>query len=227
MSKIKELNIFKKNVSLLDARYPVGSIYWTEDGSFDPNEYWGGTWEQIKDRFLMAAGTTYKTVGDIGGAASVKLTTNNIPAHSHTTSSHSHPFYVGVTSSSIGAGSIDSKSLSGTISLPLGAVTVEKKKGSATTSTNTTTQYTVSSGGSARTITVSFGKHGHGFTNPAFSATTTMYSSYNSSTKQYSGANSTASATTTTNSVYTATASLVPISTMPKYEIVMCWKRTA
>lgn len=75
--------------------YPVGSIYWTgkapNDGG-DPNVLFGGTWVQIKDRFILAAGDTY-TNGVTGGAATVTLTIDQMPAHNHTmqtAGSHSH-----------------------------------------------------------------------------------------------------------------------------------------
>lgn len=41
-----------------------------------------GTWEQIKDRFLLTAGSTY-SAGSTGGEASHKLTTSEMPSHSH------------------------------------------------------------------------------------------------------------------------------------------------
>lgn len=41
-----------------------------------------GTWEQIKDRFLLAAGSTYKA-GATGGEATHKLTVSEIPRHRH------------------------------------------------------------------------------------------------------------------------------------------------
>ena len=47
-----------------------------------------GTWTQIKDRFLLAAGSTY-TGGDTGGAATVKLSKANLPAVSGTIAMHS------------------------------------------------------------------------------------------------------------------------------------------
>ena len=55
----------------------------------------GGTWTQIKDRFILAAGDSY-TNGVTGGAATVTLSVNNMPSHTHTftpsgdVSSHSH-----------------------------------------------------------------------------------------------------------------------------------------
>ena len=62
--------------------YPIGSIYLTVDPTFDPSTTFGGTWEQIKDRFLLASGNTY-TSGDEGGEATHTLTTQEIPAHKH------------------------------------------------------------------------------------------------------------------------------------------------
>lgn len=61
--------------------YPVGSIYMSVN-STDPGTLFGGTWEQLKDRFLLAAGTTY-TAGATGGEATHKLTTTEMPSHTH------------------------------------------------------------------------------------------------------------------------------------------------
>ena len=63
--------------------YPVGSIYQTTSSTFNPQTAWGGTWERIKDRFLLAAGDTY-TGGSTGGEATHKLTTQDMPSHAHT-----------------------------------------------------------------------------------------------------------------------------------------------
>lgn len=82
--------------------YPVGSIYMSVN-AVNPSTMFGGTWEQIKDRFLLAAGNSY-TNGSTGGAAthtptgnvdSHVLTVNEIPGHTHsvtgTASSGSNP----------------------------------------------------------------------------------------------------------------------------------------
>ena len=42
----------------------------------------GGTWTQIEDKFLLAAGTNY-TAGDTGGEATHTLTETEMPAHKH------------------------------------------------------------------------------------------------------------------------------------------------
>lgn len=61
--------------------YPVGSIYMSTD-STDPSLLFGGTWEQIKDTFLLAAGTTY-AAGSTGGEATHTLTVDEMPSHGH------------------------------------------------------------------------------------------------------------------------------------------------
>lgn len=70
---------------LLDVVYPVGSIYMSAN-STSPATLFGGTWERIQDRFLLAAGSTY-AAGSTGGASAVTLTTDQIPSHSHSISS--------------------------------------------------------------------------------------------------------------------------------------------
>lgn len=50
------------------AAHPVGSYYWSSE-STDPSALFGGTWEQVKDRFVLAAGDSY-AVGATGGTAS-------------------------------------------------------------------------------------------------------------------------------------------------------------
>lgn len=68
------------NLSLLDI-YPIGSIYLSVN-STSPAILFGGTWEQIKDRFLLAAGDTY-SAGLTGGEANHTLTESEMPKHSH------------------------------------------------------------------------------------------------------------------------------------------------
>ena len=57
--------------------YPVGSIY-ISAASTSPSTLFGGTWEQIKDTFLLAAGDTY-TAGATGGKATHTLTESELP----------------------------------------------------------------------------------------------------------------------------------------------------
>jgi len=67
--------------TVVDLIYPVGSIYLSVN-STNPGTLFGGSWTQIKDRFLLSAGDTY-SAGSTGGAETVTLTANNIPAHTH------------------------------------------------------------------------------------------------------------------------------------------------
>lgn len=61
--------------------YPVGSIYVSVSAT-SPAKLFGGTWSQIQDRFLLAAGSSY-AAGRTGGEAEHKLTTSEMPSHSH------------------------------------------------------------------------------------------------------------------------------------------------
>ena len=66
---------------VVDLIYPVGSKYMSVN-NVSPSTLFGGTWAQIKDTFLLAAGDTY-TNASTGGEATHILTTNELPSHSH------------------------------------------------------------------------------------------------------------------------------------------------
>ena len=67
--------------------YPIGAIYMSTS-STSPASLFGGSWEQIKDKFLLGIGNTYKE-NQSGGSAAVTLKTEQIPGHSHTWSQSS------------------------------------------------------------------------------------------------------------------------------------------
>lgn len=67
--------------NFLNKIYPVGSIYMSVN-STSPATLFGGTWEQIQDRFLLAAGQTY-AAGTTGGEATHTLTVDEMPSHTH------------------------------------------------------------------------------------------------------------------------------------------------
>lgn len=77
------------DVSIFDAIYPVGSIYMSAN-DVNPATLFGGTWEAIQDRFVLAKGSTYPTLGATGGSATHTLTTAEMPSHTHTQNAHSH-----------------------------------------------------------------------------------------------------------------------------------------
>ena len=70
--------------------YPVGSIYLSVN-STNPKDLFGGTWQQLSNRFLVGVGSSYSN-GKTGGASSYTpkgsvgshtLTLDEIPKHSH------------------------------------------------------------------------------------------------------------------------------------------------
>lgn len=65
----------------VDDIYPVGSIYMSVN-DVDPANLFGGTWERIKERFLLGAGDTHKA-GTTGGEFEHTLTVNQMPKHFH------------------------------------------------------------------------------------------------------------------------------------------------
>lgn len=67
--------------NIADVIYPIGSYYWSSE-STNPSDLFGGTWEQITDRFLYAVGT--KAVNITGGEESHTLTIDESPTHTHT-----------------------------------------------------------------------------------------------------------------------------------------------
>lgn len=71
-----------------EAIYPVGSIYMSAN-STNPTTLFGGTWTQLKDQFLLCAGSTY-SAGSTGGSAThvhsttaIALTEAQLPQHTH------------------------------------------------------------------------------------------------------------------------------------------------
>lgn len=88
----------------LNTIYPVGSIYMSVN-STSPATLFGGTWEQLENRFLLGAGSSY-TSGSTGGSATMAhthsvtasgtvgnttLTIAQIPAHNHAIDAMSWP----------------------------------------------------------------------------------------------------------------------------------------
>lgn len=67
--------------TFLNLVYPIGAIYLSLSNT-NPGTLFGGTWEQLKDRFLLGAGDSY-SVGGTGGEATHTLTINEMPKHEH------------------------------------------------------------------------------------------------------------------------------------------------
>ena len=73
--------------SLWDQIYPVGSIYITVNAT-NPSVLFGGTWEQLKGKFLVGvdpSDTDFETSEKTGGEKTHKLTQEEMPRHGHKT----------------------------------------------------------------------------------------------------------------------------------------------
>lgn len=66
---------------LLLLAHPIGCYYWSSDPT-SPETLFGGKWEQVRDRFVYAAGS--KAVGTTGGEEAHTLTVAEMPQHNHT-----------------------------------------------------------------------------------------------------------------------------------------------
>lgn len=89
-----------------DITHPIGSIY-MHIGGMDPASLFGGTWQKIEGRYLLASGTvsgkSYKA-GDIGGSATHSITSAEMPPHVHDKGSYN---ITGVFNTEAGSGVFD------------------------------------------------------------------------------------------------------------------------
>lgn len=77
-------DFFVSAISGLNRYYPVGSIYMTVNGNFNPAESFGGLWERISGRILIGCGGSSGIKnGDTDGAWDNTITINNLPKHKH------------------------------------------------------------------------------------------------------------------------------------------------
>ena len=68
------------NTNIFDLIYPVGSIYMSVN-STSPEVLFGGTWEQLKDVFLLGCSLQLNPIGSTGGEATHTLTSSEMPTH--------------------------------------------------------------------------------------------------------------------------------------------------
>ena len=240
------LNKLKADAAL--AAHPVGSLYWTSVNENPAVTFGGGTWTQIKDKFILAAGDTY-TNGATGGAATVTLTTDQIPSHDHsftpsgTVSSHSHK--VGAHSHGLnshthtipkhkhGTGTLaaSSQSLSASFQIRQGRYeSIQPVTNcSVTTVGNPVGVYQIENYNlSKQQVTFSL-SHGHSIT-----GSTADSSELTSGTATGSTANSTAFDSGSTTPTFTGTAGTTDAKggggsheNMPPYIVKYCWERVS
>lgn len=85
---IEYMNVIKRTPivnQIIDMIYPIGSTYISVN-SVNPSFLFGGQWEQIQDKFLLASGSTYNA-GDTGGSADAVIV-----SHSHATNTSGEYF---------------------------------------------------------------------------------------------------------------------------------------
>lgn len=80
-SHINNVEIHPTKNIIVNMLYPVGSIYQSSKPT-NPGTLFGGTWQQIRDVVLVAAGSTF-TAGATGGSLTHTLTIANMPVHNH------------------------------------------------------------------------------------------------------------------------------------------------
>lgn len=83
---------FNKNV--LDLIYPIGSIIYNDNESFDPNTVFGGTWEKIKGKMVIGlddADDDFNTLKATGGNKTHVQTVDELAKHNHGNMGDSNP----------------------------------------------------------------------------------------------------------------------------------------
>lgn len=89
---------------------PVGCLYISFE-STSPATLFGGSWTQLKDRFLLAVGDTYKSAGLTGGEADHTLTVAEMPSHRHGASEGQFHAYTGSNGADTVSGGTNFKSI--------------------------------------------------------------------------------------------------------------------
>lgn len=200
--------------------YPVGSVY-ISFNSADPSTLFGGTWQRLKDTFLLASGDAY-AANTTGGSATKTIAVNNMPAHNHTVNAsgnHSHT----ATTSTAGNHSHTrgSMNITGSItsSIDWGVlhsyrVTDALNSSGALNLSNAGTNIDwegTAIGGKSYDINFDASRSWTGSTSTAGNHTHTLTT------------NTTGSHTHTTNN----TGGGLPLNIMPPYQTVYMWRRTA
>lgn len=221
--------------SIIDAVYPVGSLYWSSKDT-DPSTLFGGTWVQIKDKFVLACGDTYTSVGATGGASTVTLSVSNMPSHNHTftpsgtitmnshshgLNNHTHSFSKTATTTSTvtdAKESTTSKNLTGFIPLAFTAGTTGTANGIIQNPSSSNIVKImgadISTGYNACNINAT---HQHRFTVSGTTGGNSENTTPTTSTGSFTGT----AGTTGSNGSGTA------FSILPPYVVKYCWERTA
>ena len=213
--------------------YPVGSLYWSSK-STNPSSLFGGTWKQITNKFVLAAGSTYKAEAT-GGNATVTLTTSNMPTHSHTftpsgtitMNAHSHGLN-NHTHSFTPSGTVSSQFTGKNYSFYAASSNVYNDNSGVVPGENTSITHNTS-----RQV-VSYTNHGMlNSQKLSWTAAGTISSSFKGIESFTDSASSTVNNTTVTGSfsgtsgTTDTSGSGTAFSILPPYVVKYCWERTA
>lgn len=235
---------------IFDLIYPVGAIYISAN-STNPGILFGGTWEQIQDTFLLAAGSTYSG-GSTGGSATHTHTMEHTHTMDHThTMAHTHTYAHTHTTPATTTGSHTlvehevpahthtrgTMNITGSTgyvsanvvwsSTAIGAFTGYTNAGGSITNvaqsgTGSRYQFNFDASKNWTGATSSYGGSG-GHTHSQVATTTNSQSA--STTSAASNATTSAASNATTSAASTSTTSST--SNLPPYLTVFVWKRTA
>ena len=195
--------------------YPVGSVY-ISFNSADPSTLFGGTWQRLKDTFLLANGDTY-AANTTGGSSTKTIAVSNMPPHNHTVNASGNHYHTATTSTagnhSHTRGNMNiTGSIINTDNEPFGSADLFSTSGALSITTQAYS-YGSSDGGGGGVKSVNFnaanGWTGSTSTNGNHTHTVTT--------------NTTGSHTHTTNN----TGGGLPLNIMPPYQTVYMWRRTA
>ena len=187
--------------------YPVGSVYISFNAT-DPSTLFGGTWQRLKDTFLLANGDTYAP-NTTGGSATKTISVSNLPAHNHSVNASGNHNHTATTST---AGNHTHTRGSMNITAECGEI-LHSDWYSGSMYNERFVGYRNFSGGNIPSAAAAF-----------------------EASRSWSGATSTNGShnhtlTTTTNGSHTHTTNNtgggLPLNILPPYQTVYMWKRTA
>ena len=194
--------------------YPIGSVY-ISFNSADPSTLFGGTWQRLKDTFLLASGDAY-AAGSTGGSATKTISVSNMPAHNHSVNASGNHSHTATTSTA------------GNHSHTRGSMNIVGTFG---TGSDTPSLYRDDTSGAFYNSGTNGNKYASGNTDNDRTSKITL-----DATRSWTGSTSTAgnhthTLTTTTNGSHTHTTNNtgggLPLNIMPPYQTVYMWRRTA
>ena len=86
INKVTDDDINQLKNAINNLIYPIGSIIYNADSSFDPNTVYGGTWEKIKGKMIIGYDENdddFSTLKATGGSKTHTQTINEMPRHRH------------------------------------------------------------------------------------------------------------------------------------------------